>query len=86
LVNPFDCEAVGAAIADALSMSRDERRTRHGALFEVLMARDVKSWGETFLTALAEPAAAVQSRLREAARTPPGRSQPVHVGSTATVN
>jgi trehalose 6-phosphate synthase len=31
LVNPYDPESVGNAIAQALSMSLDERRTRHDA-------------------------------------------------------
>jgi trehalose 6-phosphate synthase len=85
LVNPFDCEAVGAAIRDALSMSRDERQARHGVLFQVLMARDVKSWGHAFLSALAKPAVNVQGRVREPVRKRSGRL-PVHVGSTATAN
>jgi trehalose 6-phosphate synthase len=31
LVNPYDPESVGTAIAQALSMPLDERRTRHDA-------------------------------------------------------
>jgi trehalose 6-phosphate synthase len=36
-------------------MPLDERRSRHDALFQVLMANDVKVWGERFLIALTRP-------------------------------
>jgi trehalose-6-phosphate synthase len=36
-------------------MPLDERRTRHEALFQVLMTNDVESWGERFLIALTRP-------------------------------
>ncbi len=52
LVNPYDPESVGTTIGQALSMPLDERRSRHDALFQVLMANDVKVWGERFLIAL----------------------------------
>jgi trehalose 6-phosphate synthase len=55
LVNPYDPEFVGTAIAQALSMPADERRARHDSLFKVLLANDVKLWGERFLTALTQP-------------------------------
>jgi trehalose 6-phosphate synthase len=55
LVNPYDPESVGSAIGHALSMPLAERRTRHDALFRVLMANDVDSWGERFLIALTQP-------------------------------
>ena len=55
LVNPYDPESVGSAIAQALSMPLDERRRRHDALFQVLMTNDVESWGERFLIALTRP-------------------------------
>jgi len=55
LVNPYDPESVGTAIARALAMPLDERRTRHDALFQVLKANDVKRWGERFLDALTGP-------------------------------
>jgi trehalose 6-phosphate synthase len=57
LVNPYDTESVGTAIAQALSMPLDERRARHDALFQVLLTNDVKLWGERFLTALMRPLA-----------------------------
>src|SRR5712692_8036174 len=55
LVNPYDPESVGTAIARALAMPLDERRTRHDPLFQVLKANDVKRWGERFLDALTGP-------------------------------
>jgi trehalose 6-phosphate synthase len=55
LVNPYDPESVGTAIAKALSMSLDERRTRYDAMFQVLLANDVKLWGERFLITLTRP-------------------------------
>jgi trehalose 6-phosphate synthase len=48
LVNPYDPESVGAAIAQALSMSLRERRARYDALFRVLKANDVESWASAF--------------------------------------
>jgi len=55
LVNPYDPESVGRAIARALAMPLDERRTRHDAMFQVLLANNVKSWGERFLITLTRP-------------------------------
>jgi trehalose 6-phosphate synthase len=55
LVNPYDPESVGSAIAQALSMPLSERRARYDALFRVLKANDVESWGERFLIALTRP-------------------------------
>jgi trehalose 6-phosphate synthase len=55
VVNPYDSEGVGAAIARALSMSVEERRTRHSEMFQALLANDVKYWGERFMTTLTRP-------------------------------
>jgi trehalose 6-phosphate synthase len=55
LVNPYDPESVGTAIAQALSMPLDERRTRHDAMSQILLANNVKLWGERFLTTLTRP-------------------------------
>ena len=49
IVNPYDSEGVGMMIAQALSMPLAERRARHEAMFQVLLANDVKSWGDRFL-------------------------------------
>jgi trehalose 6-phosphate synthase len=55
IVNPYDPESVGATIARALSMPLDERRARHSEMFQVLLANDVKHWGERFITTLTRP-------------------------------
>lgn len=55
LVNPHDPEAVGFAIAEALSMPLGERRQRHDALFQGLLINDIESWGEHFLSSLMRP-------------------------------
>jgi trehalose 6-phosphate synthase len=56
LVNPYDQEAVAAAIDQALSMPLDERRGRHGTLVKILSDNDIKHWGERFVAALTRPA------------------------------
>jgi trehalose 6-phosphate synthase len=55
LVNPYDAEAVGAAVAQALTMPLEERRRRHDAAFAALAANDITSWGEKFIAALIAP-------------------------------
>ena len=55
LVNPYDQQAVAAAINEALSMPLDERRARHEALIKVLSENDIKYWGERFVAALNRP-------------------------------
>jgi trehalose 6-phosphate synthase len=52
LVNPYDPETVGAAIARAFVMPRDERIARHRQLMESLLKNDIMTWGDRFLTAL----------------------------------
>jgi trehalose 6-phosphate synthase len=54
LVNPYDPEAVAAAIAQALAMPRDERIERHAKLFASLKCNDVSAWGDRFLASLVE--------------------------------
>jgi trehalose 6-phosphate synthase len=68
LVNPYDQEAVAAAINDALSMPLEERRARQGALVKVLSENDVKDWGDRFISALMRPSepAALRSPLAAA--------------------
>src|SRR6202047_4210197 len=73
LVNPYDPEAVATSIAHALSMSLEERRTRHQALFQVISDNDLKSWGEHFLVALTNDAAS-PLRHEQLGVTPPLRS------------
>jgi len=52
LVNPYDPDAVGAAIARAVAMPREERRKRHAALYATLLRGDIAKWGERFLSTL----------------------------------
>jgi trehalose 6-phosphate synthase len=52
LVNPYDPDAVGAAIARAMAMPLDERRRRHAELFAALLRNDIGDWGDRFLKAL----------------------------------
>jgi trehalose 6-phosphate synthase len=56
LVNPYDQEAMAAAIDQALSMPLEERKARHGALVKVLSENDIKDWGTRFIAALVRPA------------------------------
>jgi len=56
LVNPYDPEAVATSISHALSMSLDERRTRHQDMFRLISENDLKSWGDCFLGALTKEA------------------------------
>jgi trehalose 6-phosphate synthase len=52
LVNPYDHEAVAAAIARAFAMSLTERRQRHQELWSALLRNDIDTWGDRFLSAL----------------------------------
>jgi trehalose 6-phosphate synthase len=79
LVNPFDPESVGSAIARALSMPLDDRRGRHAALFKGLETNDLESWCHRFLTALTQPLN-LPNRLGQADFSPDqaSRQQGVH--------
>jgi len=55
LVNPYDAEAVAAAIRRALEMPLEERRERHRAMYETLTQNDIAHWAERFITTLAQP-------------------------------
>jgi len=52
IVNPYDTEAVAAAIHRALSMPIDERRARHKTLFDTLTHNDIANWAERFIATL----------------------------------
>ncbi len=52
LVNPYDTEAVAAAIHRALTMPLEERRARHSALYEIIARNDINDWPGRFLSAL----------------------------------
>jgi trehalose 6-phosphate synthase len=55
LVNPYDTEAVAAAIDRALAMPLEERQERHNTLYDTLMRNDIAHWAERFITTLASP-------------------------------
>jgi trehalose 6-phosphate synthase len=62
LVNPYDPDAVGAAIARAMAMPRDERKSRHAELYATLLDNDIGVWGDRFLKVLGPgPAGEVQA-------------------------
>ncbi|HWX90565.1 MAG TPA: trehalose-6-phosphate synthase, partial [Rhizomicrobium sp.] len=52
LVNPYDPDAVGAAIARAMVMPKDERKKRHAELYAALLRNDISKWGDRFLKTL----------------------------------
>ena len=55
LVNPYDPDSVGTAIGQALSMPLEERCSRNDAMFQELIANDVRTWGKRLLIALTRP-------------------------------
>jgi trehalose 6-phosphate synthase len=55
LVNPYDPDAVAAAIARAVAMPLDERKARHAELYAALLRNDISKWGDKFLKALSPP-------------------------------
>jgi trehalose 6-phosphate synthase len=64
LVNPYDPEAVAAAIARAITMPREERIERHSKLFAALKRNDISAWGDRFLSSLTEAPSTSQNRHR----------------------
>jgi trehalose 6-phosphate synthase len=67
LVNPYDPESVAVAIAQALSMPLDERRSRHQATFQALLRDDIETWADRFLGVLRRPRGEVSDLERMAA-------------------
>ena len=55
LVNPYDLDATGNAIARALAMPRDERVARWRSMFEQIRRNNVHRWCESFLDILDAP-------------------------------
>jgi len=55
LVNPYDPDAVAAAIARAVAMPLNERKARHAELYAALLRNDISKWGDKFLAALNPP-------------------------------
>jgi trehalose 6-phosphate synthase/phosphatase len=54
VVNPYDVEAMAAALAKALEMSESERRMRMAALRSKVALRPVELWAEGFVSTLSE--------------------------------
>ena len=54
LVNPYDLDGTGNAIAHGLSMPREDRVARWRDMFDGLMKNDVSAWAGNFLEALEE--------------------------------
>jgi trehalose 6-phosphate synthase len=52
LVNPYDIEAVGNAVARALSMPLEERRARFAPMMQHLTEHDISRWCSDFLDVL----------------------------------
>jgi trehalose 6-phosphate synthase len=53
IVNPYDIEAVAEAMHLGLIMSLDERQDRWRRLFAQIQERDIVSWRQSFVDALA---------------------------------
>ena len=75
LVNPYDPDSVGAAIAQAMAMPKDERKSRHAALYAALLRNDIGKWGDKFLSALM---GTKSFNLEEAGRMSQTQSAPPH--------
>ncbi|WP_133500475.1 alpha,alpha-trehalose-phosphate synthase (UDP-forming) [Cognatilysobacter terrigena] len=54
VVNPYDLDGTGDAIARAMTMSRDERRERWEGMFRYLQTHDITYWRRSYLQALRE--------------------------------
>ncbi len=52
VVNPYDIDAMAAALKQALAMPTDERRERHAELVKDVMLNDVAHWTETYLATM----------------------------------
>jgi trehalose 6-phosphate synthase len=52
LVNPYDPDSVAAAMARAIAMPVEERQRRHATLYAALLANDISTWGDRFLSNL----------------------------------
>lgn len=66
LVNPFDIEGVGEALAEALSMPLAERKRRWEGLMNTVKGYDIETWRTRFLRAL-EDAFELQIRRSDGA-------------------
>jgi trehalose 6-phosphate synthase len=74
LVNPYDVESVAAAMAQALTMSLEERRERHAALMTTIAENNIDKWQRDFLNALSSEDSPLEE-IQTAIRTPQGNLQ-----------
>ena len=58
LVNPYDPEGVGGAIARAFEMQLEERLARHAMLIKTLLENNITTWGDKFISKLTQASAA----------------------------
>jgi trehalose 6-phosphate synthase len=56
LINPHEIDGVAAALARALEMSIEERRARHLPMLDHLLENDIRSWSDSYLSALGDNA------------------------------
>lgn len=71
IVNPYDLDGAGDAIAQAMTMTLEERRERWSAMFKHLLTHDITYWRRSYLHALRDPAplaAQDEARLDATAR------------------
>ena len=68
LVNPYDPDAVAAAIARAMAMPQAERKSRHAALYAALLRNDISKWGDRFLKTLVPQDKESEARAAQALR------------------
>lgn len=62
LINPIDIDEMAAALHQALSMTREERRERWRAMMSVTRSNTIAGWCDSFLAALASKASPERSR------------------------
>jgi trehalose 6-phosphate synthase len=49
MVNPYDVDAIAAALNEALAMPLGERRQRHAGMMDILTRNDIAHWHQRFL-------------------------------------
>jgi trehalose 6-phosphate synthase len=74
LVNPYDVESVAAAMAQALTMSLEERRERHAALMAAITENNIDNWQRDFLHALSSADSGLEE-IQTAIQTTQGKPQ-----------
>jgi len=82
LVNPYDPDAVAAAIARAMAMPLAERKQRHAELYAALLRGDISRWGDRFLKALAPRDTGAAARENQALREFISPTAPAATGPT----